>query len=43
MTRIAAPMVGGIISVSFLALIALPALYCMILEWRMKREAKGSG
>ncbi|MBF0290845.1 MAG: efflux RND transporter permease subunit [Nitrospinae bacterium] len=37
MTRIAAPMVGGIISVSFLALIALPALYCLILEFRLKR------
>lgn len=37
LTRIAAPMVGGIISVSFLALIALPALYCMILEFRLKR------
>jgi Cu(I)/Ag(I) efflux system membrane protein CusA/SilA len=36
LTRIAAPMVGGIISVSFLALIALPALYCMILEFRLK-------
>jgi Cu(I)/Ag(I) efflux system membrane protein CusA/SilA len=35
--RIAAPMVGGIISVSFLALIALPALYCWILEFRLKR------
>jgi Cu(I)/Ag(I) efflux system membrane protein CusA/SilA len=37
LTRIAAPMVGGIISVSFLALIALPALYCLILEFRLKR------
>ncbi|MBI5815268.1 MAG: efflux RND transporter permease subunit [Nitrospinae bacterium] len=37
MKRIAAPMVGGIISVSFLALIVLPAIYCYILEWRVKR------
>jgi Cu(I)/Ag(I) efflux system membrane protein CusA/SilA len=40
MTRIAAPMVGGIISVSFLALIALPALYCLILEIRLKRDGE---
>ncbi|MBI4667052.1 MAG: efflux RND transporter permease subunit [Nitrospinae bacterium] len=38
MKRIAAPMVGGMIGISFLALLVLPALYCWILERRMLRK-----
>jgi Cu(I)/Ag(I) efflux system membrane protein CusA/SilA len=36
MQRIATPMVGGMISVTAMSLVALPALYCLILELRMK-------
>ncbi|MBI4828171.1 MAG: efflux RND transporter permease subunit [Nitrospinae bacterium] len=38
MRRIAAPMVGGMVSVTLLSLIALPALYCTILEYRVTRK-----
>jgi len=36
MKRIATPMVGGMISVTALSLVALPAIYCAILEIRMR-------
>lgn len=38
MKRIAAPMVGGMISVTVLSLIAIPALYCLILELKLTRN-----
>ena len=41
MKRIAAPMVGGMVSVTLLSLIALPALYCKILEYRVSRKGGG--
>ncbi len=40
MRRIAAPMIGGMISVTVLSLIALPAIYCLILELRFKWEKR---
>ncbi|MGP0629635.1 efflux RND transporter permease subunit [Nitrospina sp. 32_T5] len=39
MKRIAAPMVGGMISATILTLIVLPALYNLILEIRFKRDS----
>jgi len=39
MRRIAAPMVGGMVSSVFLTLIVIPALYALVKEYEMKREA----
>ena len=38
MTRIAAPMVGGIVSVTVLALIVIPAIYAAVKEFSIRRE-----
>ncbi len=38
MKRIAAPMVGGMISATLLNLIVLPALYAMVLQYRFSRR-----
>jgi len=40
MRRIATPMVGGMVSVTILSLLALPALYCLVHELRMKYGTK---
>ncbi|PIQ97566.1 MAG: CusA/CzcA family heavy metal efflux RND transporter [Nitrospinae bacterium CG11_big_fil_rev_8_21_14_0_20_56_8] len=40
MKRIAAPMVGGMISASILTLIVIPALYALVLEHRMKKHLR---
>ena len=37
MTRIAAPMVGGMISSTILTLAVIPAIYALVKEWRLKR------
>jgi Cu(I)/Ag(I) efflux system membrane protein CusA/SilA len=37
MSRIAAPMVGGMISSTVLTLGVIPALYALVKEWRLKR------
>lgn len=37
MQRIAAPMVGGMVSVTLLSLVILPVVYARVLEWREKR------
>ncbi|MBU2450039.1 MAG: efflux RND transporter permease subunit [Gammaproteobacteria bacterium] len=37
MSRIAAPMVGGMISSTILTLGVIPALYALVKEWRLKR------
>ncbi|MDP1607662.1 MAG: CusA/CzcA family heavy metal efflux RND transporter [Rhodocyclaceae bacterium] len=37
MRRIAAPMVGGMISSTLLTLIVIPALYALVEEWRLRR------
>jgi len=38
MKRIAAPMVGGMVSATLLNLIVLPALYAMVLQFRFSRR-----
>ena len=38
MKRIAAPMVGGMVSATLLALIVIPAVYALVLENRLKRS-----
>ena len=37
MSRIAAPMVGGMISSTVLTLAVIPAIYALVKEWRLKR------
>ena len=39
MSRIAAPMVGGMLSSTVLTLAVIPALYALVKEWQMRREA----
>jgi copper/silver efflux system protein len=41
MSRIAAPMVGGMISSTVLTLAVIPALYALVKQWELKRELKG--
>ncbi|MEW6163948.1 MAG: CusA/CzcA family heavy metal efflux RND transporter [Pseudomonadota bacterium] len=38
MRRIAAPMVGGMISSTVLTLVVIPALYALVEEWRLRRS-----
>ncbi|MEF8767584.1 efflux RND transporter permease subunit [Candidatus Accumulibacter contiguus] len=38
MSRIAAPMVGGMISSTVLTLAVIPAIYALVQEWRLRRE-----
>jgi len=38
MSRIAAPMVGGMISSTILTLAVIPAIYALVKEWRLKHE-----
>ncbi|MEW6513822.1 MAG: CusA/CzcA family heavy metal efflux RND transporter [Pseudomonadota bacterium] len=40
MRRIAAPMVGGMISSTLLTLIVIPALYALLEEWRIRRTIR---
>jgi Cu(I)/Ag(I) efflux system membrane protein CusA/SilA len=37
MRRIAAPMVGGMISSTVLTLAVIPAIYALVMQWRLKR------
>jgi copper/silver efflux system protein len=37
MRRIAAPMVGGMVSSTILTLVVIPALYALVLQWRLRR------
>ncbi|MBP8101527.1 MAG: efflux RND transporter permease subunit, partial [Burkholderiaceae bacterium] len=39
MSRIAAPMVGGMISSTVLTLGVIPALYALVKQWQLKRES----
>ena len=39
MRRIAAPMVGGMISSTVLTLAVIPAIYALVMQWRLKRAA----
>ncbi len=41
MRRIAAPMVGGMISSTVLTLIVIPAIYALVEEWRLRRGREG--
>jgi len=41
MRRIAAPMVGGMISSTVLTLVVIPAIYALVKEWRMTRTGQG--
>jgi Cu(I)/Ag(I) efflux system membrane protein CusA/SilA len=38
MRRIAAPMVGGMVSSTILTLVVIPALYALVKQWHLKRE-----
>ncbi|MFC5302637.1 efflux RND transporter permease subunit [Azospira restricta] len=42
MRRIAAPMVGGMISSTVLTLAVIPAIYALVKEWRLARGHEGS-
>ena len=37
MSRIAAPMVGGMISSSVVTLAVIPTIYALVKQWRLKR------
>jgi Cu(I)/Ag(I) efflux system membrane protein CusA/SilA len=39
MSRIAAPMVGGMISSTVLTLAVIPAIYALVKEWPLRRRA----
>ena len=39
MRRIAAPMVGGMVSATILTLIVIPAIYALVKEWELRRRA----
>jgi Cu(I)/Ag(I) efflux system membrane protein CusA/SilA len=41
MSRIAAPMVGGMISSTVLTLGVIPAIYALVKQWRLKRGLEG--
>jgi Cu(I)/Ag(I) efflux system membrane protein CusA/SilA len=38
MSRIAAPMVGGMISSTVLTLAVIPAIYALVKEWELRRR-----
>jgi Cu(I)/Ag(I) efflux system membrane protein CusA/SilA len=38
MRRIAAPMVGGMVSATILTLIVIPAIYALVKEWELRRR-----
>lgn len=40
MSRIAAPMVGGMVSSTVLTLAVIPALYALVKQWELRRSAK---
>jgi Cu(I)/Ag(I) efflux system membrane protein CusA/SilA len=39
MSRIAAPMVGGMISSTVLTLAVIPAIYALVKQWQLHRQA----
>jgi Cu(I)/Ag(I) efflux system membrane protein CusA/SilA len=41
MSRIAAPMVGGMNSSTVLTLAVIPAIYALVKQWRLGRELEG--
>ena len=42
MSRIAAPMVGGMISSTVLTLAVIPALYALVKEWQMRHTIRAA-
>jgi Cu(I)/Ag(I) efflux system membrane protein CusA/SilA len=40
MRRIAAPMVGGMVSSTVLTLVVIPALYALVKQWQLGRDAR---
>jgi Cu(I)/Ag(I) efflux system membrane protein CusA/SilA len=42
MSRIAAPMVGGMISSTVLTLAVIPALYALVKQWEIRRERRAA-
>jgi Cu(I)/Ag(I) efflux system membrane protein CusA/SilA len=42
MSRIAAPMVGGMVSSTVLTLAVIPAIYALVKEWQLHREARAA-
>lgn len=42
MSRIAAPMVGGMISSTVLTLGVIPALYALVKQWQLARTARNA-
>jgi Cu(I)/Ag(I) efflux system membrane protein CusA/SilA len=38
MSRIAAPMVGGMVSSTVLTLAVIPALYALVKQWQLRRS-----
>jgi Cu(I)/Ag(I) efflux system membrane protein CusA/SilA len=43
MKRIAAPMVGGMVSSTLLTLVVIPAIYSLWKEWEVRRNSARSG
>jgi len=42
MSRIAAPMVGGMISSTILTLAVIPAIYALVKQWQLRHEMDGA-
>jgi Cu(I)/Ag(I) efflux system membrane protein CusA/SilA len=42
MSRIAAPMVGGMVSSTVLTLAVIPAIYALVKEWELRREVRAA-
>jgi Cu(I)/Ag(I) efflux system membrane protein CusA/SilA len=42
MSRIAAPMIGGMVSSTVLTLAVIPAIYALLKEWRLRRGLEGA-
>jgi len=42
MSRIAAPMVGGMISSTVLTLGVIPALYAIVKQWQLRRASRNA-
>jgi Cu(I)/Ag(I) efflux system membrane protein CusA/SilA len=42
MSRIAAPMVGGMISITVLTLAVIPAIYALVKQWRLEAWKRNS-
>jgi Cu(I)/Ag(I) efflux system membrane protein CusA/SilA len=41
LSRIAAPMVGGMVSSTVLTLASIPTIYALVKQWRLKRGMEG--